>query len=138
MAVTSTDGGERPSEKKKKLKELDAMLDSLESHGMKVTAEARGRCRMTAVSSSANGNGTRKDGTVRTQPGKGNNGKGRYKLPDACRLQGLPEDFLDDAPFTAEWKLKAVANGVPIPMGRAIAKAVREATEPTQPPTERT
>jgi DNA (cytosine-5)-methyltransferase 1 len=51
----------------------------------------------------------------------------RYGLRDACRLQGLPEDFLDDAPFTADGKLKAVANGVPLPMGRAIAKAVREA-----------
>lgn len=52
----------------------------------------------------------------------------RYKLSDACRLQGLPEDFLKDAPFTAEGKLKAVANGVPLPMGRAIARAIIEAT----------
>lgn len=51
----------------------------------------------------------------------------RYRLPEACRLQGLPEDFLTDAPFTAEGKLKAVANGVPLPMGRAIAQAVKEA-----------
>lgn len=60
-------------------------------------------------------------------PGAGNNGKGRCRLADACRLQGLPEDFLSDAPFTADGKLKAVANGVPIPMGRAIAKAILEA-----------
>jgi DNA (cytosine-5)-methyltransferase 1 len=53
-------------------------------------------------------------------------GKGRYRLADACRLQGLPEDFLKDAPFTADGKLKAVSNGVPIPMGRAIAKAIAE------------
>lgn len=53
----------------------------------------------------------------------------RYRLPEACRLQGLPEDFLKDAPFTAEGKLKAVANGVPIPMGRAIAQAVKRAME---------
>lgn len=53
---------------------------------------------------------------------------GRYRLSDACRLQGLPEIFLADAPFTAEGKLKAVANGVPIPMGRAIARAVKKAT----------
>jgi site-specific DNA-cytosine methylase len=51
----------------------------------------------------------------------------RYTLAEACRLQGLPEDFLDDAPFTAAAKLKAVANGVPLPMGRAVARAVREA-----------
>lgn len=48
----------------------------------------------------------------------------RYRLPEACALQGLPADFLADAPFTAEGKLKAVANGVPLPMGRAVAKAV--------------
>jgi DNA (cytosine-5)-methyltransferase 1 len=58
-----------------------------------------------------------------------NAGKGRYKLADACRLQGLPEDFLSDAPFTAEGKLRAVANGVPVMMGRAIARAILEATK---------
>lgn len=51
----------------------------------------------------------------------------RYTLADACRLQGLPEDFLEHAPFTASGKLKAVANGVPLAMGRAIAKAVAKA-----------
>lgn len=44
------------------------------------------------------------------------------------RLQSLPDDF-DLPPFTVEAKVKAIANGVPLPMGRAIAKAVREATE---------
>ena len=48
----------------------------------------------------------------------------RYTLADACRLQGLPEDFLKDSPFRADGKLKAVANGVPLPMGRAIAGAI--------------
>lgn len=56
----------------------------------------------------------------------------RYKLPDACRLQGLPEDFLGDAHLTAEGKLRAVANGVPLPMGRAIARAVKRALEINQ------
>lgn len=51
----------------------------------------------------------------------------RYKVPEACVAQGLPDDFLKDAPFTAEGKLRVVANGVPLPMGRAIARAVREA-----------
>jgi len=62
-------------------------------------------------------------------PGKTAHGPGprRYRLTEACRLQGLPEDFLADSPFTADGKLKAVANGVPLPMGRALAKAVREA-----------
>ncbi len=41
--------------------------------------------------------------------------------------QGLPDGFLDDVPFTADGKLKAIANGVPLPMGRAIARAIKEA-----------
>lgn len=55
------------------------------------------------------------------------NNSRRYKLADALRLQGLPENHLDDCPFTAEGKLKAVANGVPVMMGRAIARAIKEA-----------
>jgi DNA (cytosine-5)-methyltransferase 1 len=43
-------------------------------------------------------------------------------------LQGLPCDF-DLPPFTVEAKVRAVANGVPLPMGRAIARAVFEATK---------
>jgi site-specific DNA-cytosine methylase len=42
-------------------------------------------------------------------------------------------DFLKDAPFTAEGKLKAVANGVPIPLGRAIARAIMEALRVRKP-----
>ncbi len=50
-----------------------------------------------------------------------------YRWARMLELQGLPPDFLADAPFTVEGKRKAVANGVPIPMGRAIARAVKEA-----------
>lgn len=50
-----------------------------------------------------------------------------YRWDRMLELQGLPPDFLEDAPFTAEGKRKAVANGVPLPMGRAIARAVKEA-----------
>lgn len=46
------------------------------------------------------------------------------------RLQGLPADFLADAPFTMAGKVKVVGNGVPLPMGRAVAKAVKCALEP--------
>lgn len=67
--------------------------------------------------------------TVTSSDGGGKVRMQRYKLPEACRLQGLPEDFLSEAPFTADGKLKAVANGVPLPMGRAIAQAVRRATQ---------
>lgn len=45
-------------------------------------------------------------------------------VSDYARLQGLPEDFLDDAPFTQEGKRLVIGNGVPLPLGRAIAKAV--------------
>ena len=48
-----------------------------------------------------------------------------YTLEDACELQGLPRGFTEHMPFTKEAKLKAVANGVPLPMGRAIARAVK-------------
>lgn len=40
------------------------------------------------------------------------------------KAQGLPADFLSEAPFTTAGKRKAVGNGVPLPMGRAIARAV--------------
>lgn len=48
-------------------------------------------------------------------------------LTNHRRLQGLPADFLADAPFTVRGKLEAIGNGVPLPMGRAIARAVRQA-----------
>ena len=44
-----------------------------------------------------------------------------------CRLQGLPVDFLADAPFSSEGKYRMVGNGVPLPMGRTVARAVRQA-----------
>ena len=47
---------------------------------------------------------------------------------ELCVAQGLPADHLDHAPFTVSAKCKAIGNGVPLPMGRAIAKAVKEAT----------
>lgn len=53
--------------------------------------------------------------------------RGNMSLEEMCRLQGLPEIFLDDSPFTVHGKRKVIGNGVPLPMGRAIARAVREA-----------
>jgi len=47
-----------------------------------------------------------------------------------CRQQGLPPDFLADCPLTASGKSHAVGNGVPLPMGRAIARAVKAALNP--------
>jgi len=47
-------------------------------------------------------------------------------LADMLELQGFPRDMLDECPFTIGAAKKAVGNGVPLPMGRAIARAVRE------------
>ena len=104
VAVTSTDGGVRPSEKTR-----HECING--SNGKTPSVRDKVRAKY-VVTGSTGGPSTR---------------MGRYKLADACRLQGLPEDFLDDCPFTADGKLKAVANGVPIPMGRVIARAVKEA-----------
>ncbi|MBA7701388.1 hypothetical protein ES703_110124 [subsurface metagenome] len=43
-------------------------------------------------------------------------------------LQGLPEDLLDDAPFTLKGKHGVIGNAVAMPLARALAKAVRGAT----------
>lgn len=48
-------------------------------------------------------------------------------IQEACRLQGLPEDFTDHMPFTMHGKRSVIGNAVPVSMGRAIAKAVRQA-----------
>lgn len=48
------------------------------------------------------------------------------------RLQGLPADF--DLPgFSVVSKVKALGNGVPLPMGRAVARAVKQAMGYTFP-----
>jgi DNA (cytosine-5)-methyltransferase 1 len=44
-----------------------------------------------------------------------------------CELQGLPRDFLDNSPFTLAGKRIMIGNGVPLPMGRAVARAVKRA-----------
>lgn len=47
----------------------------------------------------------------------------------ALEAQGLPPDFLSASPLTAEGKFRAVGNGVPLAMGRAVAKAVKRAID---------
>jgi DNA (cytosine-5)-methyltransferase 1 len=71
-----------------------------------------------------------------TDPRRGKQGKGADALlktrtvAECAVVQGLPADFLSDSPLTDAGKRKAIANGVPLPMGRAIAKAVRAAMYP--------
>ena len=55
------------------------------------------------------------------------NSKSRSAVAELCRKQGLPADSLKHVPFTVEGLCKALGNGVPLPMGRAIARAVKEA-----------
>lgn len=53
----------------------------------------------------------------------------RESLAEMCRLQGYPDDFLAEAPFTMAAKRLIVGNMVPDAMAYAIAKAVRRAME---------
>ncbi len=60
--------------------------------------------------------------------------KGRmesYPAARALELQGLPPDFFGhNSPLTEQGKRKVLAQGVPLPMGRAIARAVKRAMYP--------
>lgn len=57
------------------------------------------------------------------------NSKRRAAVSELLRKQGLPETFTKHMPFTVEAMCKALGNGVPLPMGRAIARAVKEAIQ---------
>jgi len=50
----------------------------------------------------------------------------------AVKMQGLPADFLEHAPFTTAGKIKVVGNGVPFRMGIAVAQAVKRAARLAQ------
>jgi DNA (cytosine-5)-methyltransferase 1 len=58
--------------------------------------------------------------------------KGRRYVSE-LESQGLPADWLDGCPLTSAGKRRAIGNGVPLPMGRAIAKAVRSAMLDAEP-----
>jgi DNA (cytosine-5)-methyltransferase 1 len=48
-------------------------------------------------------------------------------LSEMLHRQGFPREMLDECPLTSAGARSAVGNGVPLPMGRAIAKAVKRA-----------
>jgi DNA (cytosine-5)-methyltransferase 1 len=48
-----------------------------------------------------------------------------------CELQGVDRGFFQDSPFTVGGKRKAIANAVPMEMGRALARAIKRAMEAT-------
>ncbi len=50
----------------------------------------------------------------------------RRSLAGMLELQGFPADYLDHCPLTVDAAKKAVGNGVPLPMGRAVARAVKK------------
>lgn len=82
-----------------------------------------------AVPVAIGGSGKVKRGAVVSSGGGESVRMNRYQFSEMCRLQGLPEDFLADAPFTMDGKRRVVGNGVPLPMGRAIARAVKQAMD---------
>ena len=65
-------------------------------------------------------------GKVKYELRRGGREKDARGFASACAAQGLPEGF-DIPPFTVAAKLKAIGNGVPLPMGKAVARAVRNA-----------
>lgn len=62
------------------------------------------------------------------QGGRSRSDRSVAALKNYIEWQGLPADFLADAPFTVAEKVRVVGNGVPLPMGLAIARAVKSAT----------
>lgn len=62
--------------------------------------------------------------------GRSRSSRTRTQLAHGIRVQGLPAGFLEDAPFTVAGAIEVVGNGVPLPMGLAIARAVRRALAP--------
>lgn len=87
-----------------------AVTSSLRSVPVKLNARGRPKRTYTA------------DGK-RHGPGQGH----REKFSEMCRMQGLPENFLDESPLTMTGKREMIGNGVPLAMGRAVAKAVKRA-----------
>lgn len=103
---------------------LDVETLALHCPNPQVSALAGGGNRLVPVALGGSGKPKRYGTSGRnTALGRGGNVEEGFKQKLA--LQGLPANFLEDAPFTATGKSKAVGNGVPLPMGRAIAKAVR-------------
>lgn len=72
-------------------------------------------------------------GKVKTtyHPRHGPNPGPRATREELCERQGLPSDFLaEDSPLTERGKCHAIGNGVPLSMGRAVARAVKRALYP--------
>ena len=53
-------------------------------------------------------------------------GPSKATVREGLRLQGLPEDFFEGTPFTIKGQQRLVGNAVPLPMARALARAIRK------------
>ncbi|MHC4647256.1 MAG: DNA cytosine methyltransferase [Planctomycetota bacterium] len=72
------------------------------------------------------GSGKRKSGvTGGTLPRSGR----QLSIAEMLRLQGYAPDLLDGCPLTVTGKREVIGNGVPLPMGRAVARAVKRALQ---------
>lgn len=96
------------------------------------SVKARAACYEPAVTSTSGGRRKHgvldKRGQVRGHQGRADHHRLQGRTIDReCELQGLPASFLAHAPFTMAGRKLVVANGVPMAMGRAVAKAVKRA-----------
>jgi site-specific DNA-cytosine methylase len=71
---------------------------------------------------------TNPDGSAKGGQGRATMARHKERSPaEMLRLQGAPADLLDECPLTIQGMKRVIANGVPLPMGRAIAQAVKRA-----------
>lgn len=90
-----------------------------------------------AVTSTSGGRRARlvvdKNGRARGNQGLADHARLRGRsVARMAELQGLPADFLSEAPFTEDGKRLVIGNGVPYPMARAVAAAVKRALSERQ------
>lgn len=104
---------------------------ALHTQEPRVSALAGGGARDVPVKMIRDGKGGHREKKRYGNSGKrsalGYGGNSKAGLAQRLAAQGLPADFLKDAPFTAGAKSKLVGNGVPLSMGRAVARAVKRA-----------
>jgi DNA (cytosine-5)-methyltransferase 1 len=81
------------------------------------------KVKRSVVADSRNGHGSRDDGGGGVLPHTGS----QMPLEDACEAMGLSRDFTAHMPFTVQGKRSVIGNGVPLPMGLAVARAVKAA-----------
>jgi hypothetical protein len=71
-----------------------------------------------------------KPGTERRRgkrPGREYGYSTKQTVSHALEMQGLPADFFEHSPLTVQGQHHVLGNGVPLPMGRAVARAVKRA-----------